>query len=271
MKLINGGKPLVMGVVNVTPDSFYSGSRFYNTSRAIDQALRFIDEGADIIDVGGESTRPGSKPITVDEELRRVIPVIEGIRAKSNIPISIDTYKPGVAEKAIEFGANIVNDISGLRFEEGLGNIVAEKGVYLILMHIRGKPENMQEHASYKDLVGEIKSELLWSVKKAKSSGVSDERIIIDPGIGFAKKPHHNLLIIKNIPRIKELGYPVLIGLSRKSFLGHITGLEAGERLIPTIAANAISLYNGADIIRVHDVREAVLTVNVVHSIISCS
>ena len=271
MKFAIEKRPLVMGIINVTPDSFYSRSRVLNIPKAIDQAFRFIDEGADIIDVGGESTRPGSKPVTVDEEIKRVIPVIEGIRAKSEIPLSVDTYKPEVAEKAIEAGANIVNDISGLRFVEGLAELVARKKCYIILMHIRGKPENMQKYAKYRDVIGEIKSELQWSIDRARKAGIKNERIIVDPGIGFAKNPYHNLLIIKNLASIKELGYPVLIGLSRKSFLGHITGLEAEERLIPTVAANAISLYNGADIIRVHDVREAVLTVKVVHSICSCS
>ncbi len=263
-------KTLVMGVINVTPDSFYSGSRVFSASEAVERALHYEQLGADIIDVGGESTRPGSKGISADEELKRVIPVIEGIRKKSDIIISVDTHKPLVAERAIECGVQIINDISGLRFSNGIEQIVAKSGTYIILMHIRGKPFDMQKRALYYNVVEEVSDELDVSIKKALTAGIKRQRIILDPGIGFAKLAEHNLHLLKGLPYLKRKGYPILIGLSRKSFLGAYTNLEPEQRLIPTVAANAISIFQGADIIRVHDVKEAVETVKIVDAIKNC-
>ena len=260
-------KTLVMGIVNVTPDSFYTGSRVLDHNDAVMRALKFIEDGADIIDIGGESSRPGSKPVSAEEETDRVIPVVRELRKRSDVIISVDTYKPEVAERALDEGADIINDISGLRFGNGIARIVSRFGSYLIIMHMRGRPSNMMQRAGYTDVVKEVIDELKESVSIALDAGVPEERIIVDPGIGFAKRSYHNILILKNLNLFKKLGYPVLVGLSRKSFLGVYTGLLPEERLVPTIAANAISIYNGADIIRVHDVKEALHTAQIVDAI----
>jgi len=262
-----GGRTLVMGIINVSPDSFFEGSRLYDMKCAVERALQFEDLGADIIDIGGESTRPGSSEISIDEEKRRVLPVLEGIRKRSDITLSVDTYKPEVAADAIEHGATIVNDISGLRFEDGVGEVVSRAGAYIVLMHMRGRPQNMQRHTKYGNLIGEISQELEVSIDRAKGVGISKGRIIIDPGIGFAKTAAQNLQIIKNLALFKKKGFPLIVGLSRKSFLGVYTGLEPEDRLVPTIAANAIAILHGADIIRVHDVKEAAETVKIVDAI----
>lgn len=262
-----GKKTLVMGIINVTPDSFYGGSRKEQVNEAVRCALEFEEEGADILDIGGESTRPGAQMVDTEQELRRVIPVIEEIRKKSNIPISIDTTKPEVAKKGIEFGAQIINDVSGLTYSRGIEKVAAETGAYLILMHMRGKPSDMQNYTSYSNLVEEVLEELSGSIFKALDAGVRKDKIIIDPGIGFAKTAEQNLILIKNIFRFKKSGYPVMVGISRKSFLGVYTGLEVCDRLIPTVAVNAISIFLGADIIRVHDVKEGVITAKIVDAI----
>jgi len=262
-----GNKTLVMGIINITPDSFYGGSRKEQVNEALRCALEFEQEGADILDIGGESTRPGAEMVDTDQEIRRVIPVIEGIRKKSNIPISVDTTKSEVARRSIECGAQIINDISGLTYSRGMEKVASETGVYLILMHMRGKPSNMQDYTFYGNLVEEVHEELSESVFRALKAGVKKEKIIIDPGIGFAKTAEQNLILIKNIPRFKKSGYPVMLGLSRKSFLGFYTGLEVNERLLPTVAVNAISIFLGADIIRVHDVKEGVITAKIVDAI----
>jgi len=256
-------KTYIMGVLNVTPDSFYSGSRVNGIDLAVERGLKFIEEGAQIIDIGGESTRPGSASVSAEEELERVIPVLKRLRKLTNIPISIDTYKPEVAEAALNEGADIINDITGLRYSDRIAELVSKFDTYLILMHIRGMPANMQDRAHYTNVVEEISTELDISIKRAINRGVNKNRIIIDPGIGFAKRSFHNLLILKNLKKFKEKGYPLLVGLSRKFFIGVYTGLPTEERLIPTVAANAISIFNGADIIRVHDVKEAYFTVKI--------
>jgi dihydropteroate synthase len=255
-----GEKTLVMGVVNVTPDSFYSESRSPDRQKAVERAVGFAESGADIVDIGGVSTRPGSEGISSDEELERVIPVVEGVRNRSEVLVSVDTYRPEVAREAVDSGADIINDISGLSFNNGLENTVAELGIYIVLMHLRGKPADMQEHAVYSNVVREVSVELDSAVEKALHAGIEKSKIIIDPGIGFAKLAGHNLSLLKHLPILKQKGYPVLVGLSRKSFIGAATGLGPQDRLTPTIAANAISIFQGADIIRVHDVPEAVLT-----------
>ena len=256
-----------MGILNATPDSFFSGSRKPELQEGLDTAGAMIDDGADIIDIGGESTRPGSSYIEVDEEIRRVVPLIEGIRKFSDTAISIDTRKAAVAEAAINAGADIVNDVSGLRDDARLGFIVSQYDVPVVLMHMRGTPENMQKNPHYTDVVQEIIDELEIGVCRAKSMTVAADKIIIDPGIGFGKRLEDNLLILKHIQRFRDLGYPVLIGLSRKSFIGDVTGADIDSRLAGSIAANMYSVMNGAEILRVHDVKETVWMLDIISAI----
>lgn len=287
-----GKKTLVMGIINVTPDSFYSGSRTQGIEGAVERALQFEELGADIVDVGGESTRPGSTAVPADVEISRVIPVIEGIRKRSNITISVDTYKSEVAFRAFECGVEIVNDITGLGSAfthaapekempdestfppvgQGLGwqhfgRIVAQSGAYIVLMHMRGTPSDMQSRTAYNDVTKEVSAELDLAVQRAVDSGIARDRIILDPGIGFAKTAGQSLCLLRNLSLIREKGFPILVGLSRKSFLGVYTGREQEDRLASTIAANAISIFQGADIIRVHDIGEAVDTVRIVDAL----
>ena len=254
---------LVMGALNVTPDSFYDGGRYLTPTDAIERALQMGREGADIIDVGGASSRPGAKPLSSIEELKRVIPVIEGVRNRSDVLLSVDTTRASVAKEAIACGVAIVNDISALRFDPEMAGIIAEGGVFVVLMHMLETPETMQDNPVYTDPVEEIKSFLAERIEAALDSGVPRERIIIDPGIGFGKRLEHNLTILRGLSSFTDLDVPILIGLSRKSFLGEILNLPAGERLEGTIAANAVAVINGADIIRVHDVKEGRRTADV--------
>ena len=246
-----------MGILNVTPDSFSDGGAFLNRDRAVDQALRMQDEGADIIDIGGESTRPGSGAVTVREEIRRVLPVIEELTGKVNIPISIDTYKSGVAEAAIQAGASIVNDISGLRFDNKMSGVVARHKVPVVIMHIKGRPRDMQKKPVYKSLIPEIMDYLTESIITARNAGIPDNMIIIDPGIGFGKTLEHNLEIIRRLNEFTGYQKPILVGPSRKSFIGKLLGDHpVNDRLQGTAAAVAIGIFNGANIVRVHDVKE---------------
>lgn len=248
-------KTYLMGILNVTPDSFFDGGKYFSVKSAVDRALQMIDEGADIIDVGGESTRPGAEPITVDEELKRVIPVIESLSKKVSIPLSIDTYKARVAELAIQAGATIVNDISGLRFDPEMPEIISKYKVPVVIMHIKGTPRDMQKNPSYNALIPEIIEYLRESIVIAKKAGVQENMIIIDPGIGFGKLPEHNLEIIKKLKDFTNLGKPLLIGVSRKSFIGKVLNdAPPEERLEGTAAAVVASILNGANIVRVHDV-----------------
>ena len=250
-------KTYIMGILNVTPDSFSDGGRYFNHSSAIKKALQMVDDGADIIDIGGESTRPGSDPVPSEEELRRTIPVIEMLSKEINIPISIDTYKSDIARRALEAGASMVNDISGLRFDPEMAGTVAEYKVPVVLMHIKGTPKNMQQNPGYNALIPEILEYLREGITIAGEAGIPEDVIIIDPGIGFAKTFEHNLEIINNLNKFKSLGKPVLIGPSRKAFIGKILGnVTTEERLEGTAAAVAISIMNGANIVRVHDVKE---------------
>ena len=242
-----------MGILNVTPDSFSDGNLFFDAGKAINHAKQMVKEGADIIDIGGESSRPGSEPVSEEEELRRVSPIIKKLKDEINVPISIDTYKPKVAEECIKLGASIINDINGLRNEEMI-KVAAKYKVPVIIMHMKGSPKTMQENPIYKDAVKEIKEFLSQQIKKAKQAGINN--IIIDPGIGFGKKLEHNLQIFKRLGEFKELKCPILIGPSRKSFIENITGLPVNERLEGTIATVSISILNGANIVRVHDVKE---------------
>ena len=252
-----GKRTLLMGVLNVTPDSFSDGGLYFDKEKAIAQGLRMVEEGADFIDIGGESTRPGSKPMGLEEELRRVIPVIEVLAKRVNVPISIDTFKSAVAQKAIGAGAEIINDISGLHFDPGLAQVAAEEGIPLILMHIRGTPETMQKDVHYNSLFSEILQSLKESIQRAESAGVDSNQIIVDPGIGFGKNLEHNLLLIKNLSELRILGKPILLGTSRKAFIGKILNADVNERLEGTLSSIAVAVLHGAHIIRSHDVLQA--------------
>ena len=261
------GTPRIMGVLNITPDSFYDGGRYSDRSRAEGQALRMVEEGAEILDIGGESTRPGSAAVSPEEEIQRVVPLIESLAGKISIPISIDTYKAKVARASLAAGAEMVNDISGLTFDPELVSVVAESGVPVVLMHTLGRPQVMQENPVYRNLIAEIKEFLAGAIQKAERNGVRPENIIIDPGIGFGKTVEHNLEIINRLADFQDLSKPVMVGPSRKSFIGKILDEPAGERLEGTLAAVAIAAWNGADIIRVHDVRETRKVVRMVTAI----
>jgi dihydropteroate synthase len=260
-------RPLIMGVLNVTPDSFFNGGKHNTTGEAIRHALSMIDEGADIIDVGGESTRPFSESVPIEEELKRVIPVVEGIRARSDCTISIDTYKAKVAREACNAGADIVNDISGLSFDKDMADAVCDLGVQTVVMHMKGTPGNMQKDPHYEDVISEIKAFFKERIEFAQKHGIANERIILDPGIGFGKRMQDNLTIIKKLKAFKELEMPLLIGTSMKSFIGHVTDSPLEERMEGALASVAISVWNGADIVRVHDVKSARKVVRLVSAI----
>lgn len=264
-------KPLVMGILNVTPDSFSDGGKYNNLNKAINHAIRMEGEGADIIDIGGESTRPGAKPVDIEEELKRVIPVIEGIRKRSNIIISIDTYKSVVAAKAISAGAGLVNDISGLRFDKNMVRIVSESKVPVIVMHMLGNPQNMQSDISYANLMKELILFFEERVSVLTANGVNKINIILDPGIGFGKTINHNLTIIRELNRIVDLGFPVLVGPSRKSFIGNILNLSFEERIEGTAAVVTVAIMNGSRIVRVHDIKEMLRIVNMTEKICGIS
>ncbi|MBW1708942.1 MAG: dihydropteroate synthase [Deltaproteobacteria bacterium] len=257
-----------MGVINVTPDSFSDGGDCYAHDTAVTYGLRLAEAGADILDIGGESTRPGAESVSEDEELRRVIPVIEGLAGKVDVPLSVDTCKAGVAEAALKAGASIVNDISAGRMDPKLLHVTARAGVPLILMHMKGEPRTMQVNPTYKDLIGEIKSFLLEAANRAEKAGVSREMIIIDPGIGFGKTFDHNLTLINRLEEIINLEYLVMIGASRKAFLGKILGgALPKERDIGTAAVTALAAYKGAHILRVHNIELAKQTLAVVNAV----
>ena len=260
-------RPLVMGVLNVTPDSFSDGGKYFNIKSACSRALEIEKEGADILDIGGESTRPGSLPVSLNDELSRVIPVIRRLKNKLKIPISVDTSKHEVARQSLREGACIINDVSGLHGDRRLAGLCAEYSAGIIIMHMKGCPRTMQKKPSYDNLLNGITDYLKQGIAIALAAGVRKESIVIDPGIGFGKTVKNNLSIIKNIDYFKQTGYPLLIGVSRKYFLGSITGLDTDERLIPTISANILAAYYGADIIRVHDVKESIAALKVAHAI----
>ena len=246
-----------MGILNVTPDSFSDGGRHFDKASAIRRAYEMVEEGADIIDVGGESTRPGSEPVPLQEEIDRTIPVIEEISKKIKVPVSIDTYKAEVARRALDAGASIVNDISGLRFDPEMPKVVSQYKVPVVIMHIKGMPKDMQANPIYEALIPEIMDYFRESIRLAVESGITEDKIIIDPGIGFGKTFDHNLEIIKNLREFTLLEKPLLVGVSRKAFIGKILGdAPVSERLEGSEAAAAISILNGANIIRVHDVKE---------------
>lgn len=249
-----GERTLLMGILNVTPDSFSDGGLYMDRERAIARGLKMVEEGADILDIGGESTRPGSKPLDLEEELQRVLPVVERLSREIPIPISIDTYKSGVARRAIEAGAEIINDISGLHFDPDLARVAAEERTPIVLMHIRGRPETMQKEVHYDSLFSEILLYLKEAIERAESAGVDPEQIVVDPGIGFGKNFEHNLLLIKSLSEFRVLGKPILLGPSRKSFIGKILDAPPDQRLEGTLTSIAIGILNGAHIIRAHDI-----------------
>ena len=250
-------KPLIMGVLNATPDSFSDGGRFFNSESAIEHGLHMVEEGADIIDVGGESTRPFSQRVPAQEELKRVIPVIRGIRARSDVLISVDTYKAEVAKEAHDAGADMINDISALMFDPDMAEVAAASGMYVVMMHMKGTPEDMQADPHYEDVVEEVSQFLKARMAFATERGVKEENIILDPGIGFGKRVEDNLRILKELRVFRSLGRPVLVGTSRKTFIGKVTESPVDDRTEGTLASVAISLWNGADIVRVHDVGKA--------------
>ncbi len=256
-KFIFGERTYIMGILNVTPDSFYDGGRYDRLEKAIERAKEMEMEGVDIIDVGGESTRPFSKPVSEEEEMKRILPVIENLKKEIKVPISVDTYKPRVAEKAIETGADMINDIKALR-SEGMVEIAKEYDVPVCIMHMKGEPSNMQVNPTYEDVVEEIYEFLEERIKFAISKGFDENKIIVDPGIGFGKRTgkgiEDNCEIISRLLEIKSLGRPILIGISRKTFIGNLTGAGVEERLEGSLGAEAIAIANGADIIRCHDV-----------------
>ena len=261
-------KTYIMGILNVTPDSFSDGGQYFDKSAAVKRAIQMVEDGADIIDIGGESTRPGSQPLAIEEELRRTLPVIEALTKEINAPISIDTYKSEVAKRALDAGAAMVNDISGLRFDPEMPKVVSAYKVPVVIMHIKGTPKDMQKNPVYEALIPEIMDYLRESIRSAKESGIAEDMIIIDPGIGFGKTFEHNLEIIHNLYNFTLLEKPVLVGLSRKAFIGKILGdVPAGKRLEGTAAAIAISIINGANIIRVHDVKEMVKVAKVANTV----
>ncbi len=250
-----GHKTKIMGILNVTPDSFSDGGLFYNQQKAIDHGLQMIAQGADIIDIGGESTRPGAAAVSAKEELKRVLPVIREITRQTKIPVSIDTTKADVACEAIAAGAEIVNDVSGGHKDKNMAQTVKEGQVAMILMHMRGKPRNMQKgDLTYNNLMGEIITFLKISIEKAIFTGIEKEYLVIDPGIGFGKTSEDNYRIINNLAELRTLGLPIMIGTSRKSFIGKVTGGEPQERIEGTMATTVASIMNGCHIIRVHDV-----------------
>jgi dihydropteroate synthase len=254
-ELLLGRRTLVMGILNVTPDSFSDGGSCADADEAAEHALAMAAEGADIIDIGGESTRPGAEPVPEAEEIGRTVPVIERIRAHSDIPISIDTMKAGVARRAMEAGADIINDVSAFTADDRMAGTAAETGAGAVLMHMKGSPRTMQNNPLYADVVSEVRDYLQARITSATAHGVSRERLIIDPGIGFGKTTEHNLALLRGLPQLAECGVPLLVGASRKRFIGQLTGKEnPRDRLAGSLGAAAWAAMQGAHILRVHDV-----------------
>lgn len=262
-------RPLIMGILNLTPDSFSDGGRFVDPAQAIEHALKMEAEGADIIDIGGETTKPGAPPVPADKEAARIIPVMERLARELRCPLSVDTWKSAVADRALSAGAEIINDISGFNFDPQMADVVARHGAAAVLMHTRGKPDEMQQNTDYSDLMTEVIGGLRNSVSQALAAGVQRERIAIDPGICFGKDLSGNLEILRRLRELTSLGLPVLVGTSRKSFIGKILSRQdAAERTFGTAATVALSIANGAQILRVHDVREMRDVADMAHAIV---
>jgi dihydropteroate synthase len=259
-----GERTLVMGILNITPDSFSDGGLHLDPQRAVEQGLRMVEQGADILDIGGESTRPGADVVGAEEEMRRVLPVVEGLAACTDAVISIDTYKAPVAREAVARGAGIINDISGLLYDPALASVAADTGAALILMHTRGRSREMYERAVYQDVVSEVRSELRAAMARAESAGVRRDSLILDPGFGFAKRPEHSYALLASLPALAAEGRPILSGPSRKSFLDDALGKRVpAEREWGTASAVTVSVLLGAHVVRVHDVRTMIDVVRV--------
>lgn len=261
-------RPRVMGIVNVTPDSFSDGGKFSSTDLAVEHGLQLIAEGADVLDIGGESTRPGAAPVSLGDELNRVIPVIEALSAVTTVPLSIDTYKPEVMRAAIQAGADIVNDIRALQ-EDGALDVVANSNAGVCLMHMQGNPQTMQMNPAYTDVVAEVKQFLEGRLDAVLACGIAKERILLDPGFGFGKTTEHNIALIQHLDSLAEIGMPLLVGLSRKSVLGRIAGGDEQQRLSASIAASVISAMKGAKILRVHDVKATLDALKIVTAVMA--
>ena len=260
-------RTVLMGIINVTPDSFYDGGKRLDPERAVADGIGLVEAGAEVLDIGGESTRPGAQPVSLEEELQRVLPVIRGLRRNINVPISIDTYKAQVARAALSEGADIVNDISALRFDPQMALLVAAEKVPIVLMHMQGTPRTMQAEPCYNDVLGEVREFLAAQIDFAVQAGVERQNIIIDPGIGFGKTLEHNLALLRGLPTLATLGQPLLVGASRKAFIGRILKLEPDERLEGSLAAAIVAVFGGAHIVRVHDVKETRRAIRVADAI----
>lgn len=260
---------LVMGIINVTPDSFYDGGKYNHKDQAVKRISEMIADGADIIDIGGLSSRPGSKPISPEEELERTIPVVESVSNNFDTLISIDTYRSEIALEAISAGAHMVNDISAFTMDKNMAGMIADKGVSVTLMHMQGKPESMQKNPQYNNVIDEIYEYLDGKASAAVDAGISPDKIVLDPGLGFGKALDHNLSILNKISEFRSMRYPIMIGASRKSFIGAVLGLPVEDRLEGSLAAAVWSVINGANILRVHDVAETVRSVKIARAIMS--
>jgi dihydropteroate synthase len=262
-----GRRTLLMGIINVTPDSFYDGGRRFDPVRAVADGIELVEAGADMIDIGGESTRPGAPPVSAQEELQRILPVVQGLRRTVKVPISIDTYKARVARAALTEGADIVNDISALRFDPEMAVLLATEKVPVVLMHMQGTPQTMQTEPRYNDVLREVQDFLEARAGFALEAGLERDNIILDPGIGFGKTLEHNLTLLRGLPALAAMGYPLLIGASRKTFIGKILDVKPEERLEGSLAAAVAAVFGGAHIIRVHDVKETWKAVRVANAI----
>jgi len=258
--------PVVMGVLNITPDSFSDGGRFADSATALDHALRMIEEGAALIDIGGESTRPGAQAVDAEEEIRRVVPVIAALAARARVPISIDTSKPAVMSAAVRAGATLINDVRALR-EPGALEAAAASGAAICLMHMQGEPRTMQADPRYGDVVAEVRDFLRERAEACRAAGVAQDRLVIDPGIGFGKRLEHNLALLAGLPALVALGWPVLVGVSRKSMLGALLGREVDERVAGGVAMATAAALSGASIVRTHDVAPTVDAIKVAEAL----
>jgi dihydropteroate synthase len=266
-----GARTWIMGVLNVTPDSFSDGGRFASSDSAIREGLQQLEAGADIVDVGGESTRPGAAPVGPDEEARRVVPVIEGLRRRGAGFLSVDTTKAAVARAALDAGADLVNDVSGFRYDPAMAPLVAQRGVPAVLMHLRGDFQGMHRQPAYGDVGREVAAELTQRLLEAEHAGVARSQVVLDPGLGFAKDASHTLELLRRLPELAALGRPLLVGPSRKSFIGRVLDLPAGERLFGTAAAVAACVLGGAHLVRVHDVAPMSQVARVCDAILAAS
>jgi len=260
-------RTVIMGIVNVTPDSFSDGAAFHDPVLAVRHAVRLAEEGAEILDIGGESTRPGAEPVGADEEWRRVRPVLAALRGKTDARISIDTYKPEIAAKAVALGAEMVNDVRGVR-DGHMTALVAKERVPVVVMHMKGEPKTMQKSAAYGDVVGEVLAFLDARTRDLVAAGVDRQSILIDPGLGFGKRPEHNTEILRRLPDFGSLGYPILVGTSRKRFSGAVGGGGPDERLEASVAAAVLAVQNGADVVRAHDVAATAKALRIANAVV---